>query len=290
MLLAKIVLLALLAHEHTGLSLVTRGRMGRLAVSTQHIYTHQPYSLGPDAFYCGLFFSAIGTAHTLMEGTQQTEGRQGWFTIHFSHRCRGEVARQKKLKGSILSTLRLAMLLLQWINDKSAFFELFYIPQRCQRRFCWRWDTWDNQFPVKCWDHEWDLIIQRSSIMEVAVGDSGPPQTRHIVDSRRTTSAQILPLIAFCHHDHGVAWKYLVVDWERPFCREVYSHSWFWRKMWLCKKKERTGWGWCLVGGWQCQKSSGVMQLKCTILSLINVCYSAIISYLCKPTVKISML
>ena len=125
-----------LAYEHTGLSLVTRGRMGRLAVSTQHIYTHQPYSLGPDAFYCGLFFSAIGTAHTLMEGTQQTEGRQGWFTIHFSHRCRGEVARQKKLKGSILSTLRLAMLLLQRINDKSAFFELFYIPQRCQRRFC----------------------------------------------------------------------------------------------------------------------------------------------------------
>ena len=39
--------------------------------------------------------------------------------------------------------------------------------------------------------------------MEVAVGDSGPPQTRHIVDSRRTTSAQILPLIAFCHHDDG---------------------------------------------------------------------------------------
>ena len=135
--LAKIVLPALLAHEHTGLSLVTRGRMGRLTVSTQHIYTHQPYSLGPDAFYCGLFFSAIGTAHTLMEGTQQTEGRQEWFTIHFSHSCRGEVARQKNLKGSILSTLRLAMLLLQRINDKSAFFELFYIPQRCQRRFCW---------------------------------------------------------------------------------------------------------------------------------------------------------
>lgn len=40
--------------------------------------------------------------------------------------------------------------------------------------------------------------------MEVAVGDSGPPQTRHIVDSRRTTCAQILPLIAFCHHDHGL--------------------------------------------------------------------------------------
>ena len=39
--------------------------------------------------------------------------------------------------------------------------------------------------------------------MEVAVGDSGPPQTRHIVDSGRTTSAQILPLIAFCHHDHA---------------------------------------------------------------------------------------
>ena len=39
--------------------------------------------------------------------------------------------------------------------------------------------------------------------MEVAVGDSGPPQTRHIVDSGRTTCAQILPLIAFCHHDHG---------------------------------------------------------------------------------------
>ena len=34
--------------------------------------------------------------------------------------------------------------------------------------------------------------------------------------------------------------------------------------------------GW-LVGGWRCQKSSGVMQLKCTILSLINVCYGAII-------------
>ena len=129
--------LALLAYEHTGLSLVTRGRMGRLTVSTQHIYTHQPYSLGPDAFYCGFFFSAIGTAHTLMEGTQQTEGRQEWFTIHFSHSCRGEEARQKNLKGSILSTLRLAMLLLQRINNKSAFFELFYIPQRCQRRFCW---------------------------------------------------------------------------------------------------------------------------------------------------------
>ena len=40
--------------------------------------------------------------------------------------------------------------------------------------------------------------------MEVAVGDSGPPQTRHIVDLRRTTCAQILPLIAFCHHDHGL--------------------------------------------------------------------------------------
>ena len=29
------------------------------------------------------------------------------------------------------------------------------------------------------------------------MGDSGPPQTRHIVDSGRTTCAQILPLIAF---------------------------------------------------------------------------------------------
>ena len=34
-------------------------------------------------------------------------------------------------------------------------------------------------------------------------GGLRPPQTRHIVDSRRTTSAQILPLIAFCHHDDG---------------------------------------------------------------------------------------
>ena len=91
--------------------------------------------------------------------------------------------------------------------------------------------------------------------MEVAVGDSGPPQTRHIVDSRRTTCAQILPLIAFCHHDHG-GLKILggrlgtaiLPRSLRPFLilaeNVIVQEK---REVWL----GGVGWlvGWCLVGG-----------------------------------------